>query len=242
MRKINSFLAIIISILLTQAIDPNYETNIEAIDHQLINKLLQNKGRSQYAKLLQREEIQPLLKLYEKNNFTKPKIDERPKLFDKEKIDILIRRSDGENIQPRIPDYTRFKPSNPFTSYQRGTIGEIDARYQSYEPRYSVEPFEEPRFVDPRVHRYRGYQSFRSPRKIPRGRELYQDVFAPSGREAFQETGNGPWKNSWRSRGPRVIFPSDLVSFRDPEQDLVLGEQNLQDLGDSEKDFERGMF
>lgn len=365
MKNINSFLAIVLSILLAQAVDPPYQTNLEETllsDHQLINRLLQSNGRSQYARLLQREEIQPLLKLYATNNFTKPENikEEQPDVFeDQEKIDLLLRRSDFEdtttqkeviliqspqfedrqtsffptnanrkdgmtanhdqtNFGSTRNDFTRLLPSKEFekstTNYDRrnddrravvdfkpsvllsvedsqetfdistkryefasspeqpiniprqNAIGEIDARFQTYEPttteslktpfypnfdRFSPEPprfeplSEDPRYVDPRFHRFRAYPGFRSPRKLPQrdrgNRELYQESFAPSGRDAFLEHGGpGPWKGSWRSRGPRVIFPSDLVSFRDQEQDLLLGDQNLQDLQEPERDFERG--
>lgn len=451
MRKINSFfLAIILSILLTQAVDPPYQPIGDIFtDHQLINRLLQSNGRSQYARLLQRDEIQPLLRLYEINNFTKPeKIEENPtNVFeDQEKIDKLLERSDldetttekafliveGQNIDRKTDltvktaelaqfeellkkyiqkiDEKKVEPIRKFdgvydqrgvytgsnnydqtptndaskdsfgdkrlavtyeqttssydldstfeehrkdyrlndgrsnddifkkfnskleenNSYQynhgttpsydqinKKTTKEFDNKFEESRRNYRRYDFEEkstivfpeenrnyestfkpsallsledsrenydettkkydftptlettqrqseryqydqttepyknpfyfdrfegryenfdPRFEDPRYHRFR-YQNFRSPRR-PRGREL---DFPPSGRE--WEHGISPWKGSWRARGPRVIFPSDLVSFRDQqEQDFLVGDQSLQDLQQPETEFDRGKF
>lgn len=325
MRRIQSFLiSIVMSILLTQAVDPPYQDKTQRItEHQLINRLLQSNGRSQYARLLQREEIQPLLKLYDSNNnFSRPQVlEEHPDIIqDQGKIDKLLRRNDNtytfdeedkqlhthvtellkryNNNKRIINNYKNspapsatlagepqqqneqkhpevFKPSTllsieqnkkkydfnpdvPLGPIARQTApGEYDARFQPYEPdqfypqSYGFAP-EQPRFdpfgenfADPRYHRFR--YGFRSPRKLPQrergNRELFQAEFGPSGRDAYYEHGISPWKGSWRARGPRVIFPTDLVSFREQQEpDFLAGDQSLQELQEPEREPDRGEF
>lgn len=258
MRKIHSFLmSIVMSILLTQAVDPPKDEGLT--EHQLINRLLQSNGRSQYARLLQREEIQPLLKLYEKSNFTKPSIpEEEPDIFENQgKIDKLLERSDDpqndqqiqRDVEELLRKYTRrtdFKPSallsieDSTKKYDYPPTRPDPFNFQPYDPQYFSPVLEpnryDPFYEDPRYHRFRGF--YRSPRKLP------QRDFGPSGREAYFERGISPWKGSWRpERGPRVIFPTDLVSFRDQQEpDFLLGDQSLQELQEPEKEPDRGKY
>lgn len=71
-----------------------------------------------------------------------------------------------------------------------------------------------------------GALSFRNPRTRQRG---HRDVFKDGRESRFEQS------ISWNAaRRPRVIFPSDLVAFREPgqdnEPDYLAGDSNLQDL------------
>lgn len=166
-----------------------------------------------------------------------------------------------------LSDVRRFKPSEkedfesrfsfePSTAssdvYPSSTVpyyGGYDLNaYAVYPEPSSRVRFETSAYDDSRLayHRFRTYpkQAYRGTRKIPtrdRGnRDLYSDVYPPSSRDPYYES---PWKSPWRSRGPRVIFPSDLVTFRDQNQqepDFLAGDGNLQDLQQDTDSRDRG--
>lgn len=76
---------------------------------------------------------------------------------------------------------------------------------------------------------------FRLPRRL-----RYPENFPPTAREPYWQT---PWASS---RRPRVIFPSDLVAFREPngnqeEPDWLAGDNNLQDIQEQDT-RDRGNF
>lgn len=59
-------------------------------------------------------------------------------------------------------------------------------------------------------------------------RQRYRDLYESNEKEA-----QVPWRGLVYSRRPRVIFPSDLVAFREQnqdDQDYLAGDSNLQDL------------
>ncbi|KYB26530.1 serine protease P83 [Tribolium castaneum] len=65
--------------------------------------------------------------------------------------------------------------------------------------------------------------------RLPRRLRGFPENFPPTAREPYWQT---PWASS---RRPRVIFPSDLVAFREPngnqeEPDWLAGDNNLQDI------------
>ncbi|RZB40215.1 uncharacterized protein BDFB_003781 [Asbolus verrucosus] len=65
--------------------------------------------------------------------------------------------------------------------------------------------------------------------RLPRRQRGYPEGFPPTARDPY-------WQGSWASaRRPRVIFPSDLVAFREPngnqeDSDWLAGDNNLQDI------------
>lgn len=138
--------------------------------------------------------------------------------------------SSSSELYPNYYDNSRLYPPQENLPARQVRFEQPSAGYPE-DPRYSY-------------HRFRPYpkqpQSYRGARKIPsreRGhRELIGDApsgYSQSGREPyFDQT----WKNPWRSRGPRVIFPSDLVTFRDQNQepDFLAGDANLQDLQETD--------
>lgn len=119
----------------------------------------------------------------------------------------------------------RFRPEyEPSASSGDGfdPTGEEPRSVFSRPPRLSLPPNEVPGFRMPR--RFRGYPSF-------------SDGF-PTGRDQFFDPAR--YQSGWSgSRRPRVIFPTDLVAFRDPvqtqeESDWLQGDNSLQDLQDTD--------
>ncbi|KAJ8955767.1 hypothetical protein NQ318_008641, partial [Aromia moschata] len=77
---------------------------------------------------------------------------------------------------------------------------------------------------------------FRLPRRF-RGHREHAEGFQPTARDPYHDP-SARYQTAWSSRRPRVIFPTDLVSFRDPlqnqnqeqEADWLAGDNNLQDI------------
>lgn len=78
---------------------------------------------------------------------------------------------------------------------------------------------------------------FRIPRRFRGFRDPYSEGFQPTAREPHFDP-SARFHSSWPSRRPRVIFPTDLVAFRDPvqngnqdkEPEWLAGDNNLQDI------------
>lgn len=86
---------------------------------------------------------------------------------------------------------------------------------------------------------------FRVPRRL-RGYRA-EDSYPQASRDAYYDQPPSRWNGAWiTSRRPRVIFPSDLVTFRDQnaatqdEPDWLAGDNNLQDIQESESVKDRG--
>lgn len=152
-----------------------------------------------------------------------------------------------------LSDVRRFKPSEKEDfesrfSFEPSTVpyyGGYDLNaYGVYPEPSSRVRFETSAYDDSRLayHRFRTFpkQAYRETRKIPTRDRGNRDVYPPSSRDPYFETS---WKSPWRSRGPRVIFPSDLVTFRDQNQqepDFLAGDGNLQDLQQDTDSRDRG--
>ncbi|XP_023311514.1 uncharacterized protein LOC108913614 [Anoplophora glabripennis] len=78
---------------------------------------------------------------------------------------------------------------------------------------------------------------FRIPRRFRGFRDPYSEGFQPTAREPYFDP-SSRFHSSWPSRRPRVIFPTDLVAFRDPvqngnqdqEPEWLAGDNSLQDI------------
>lgn len=139
----------------------------------------------------------------------------------------------------RKQSYDNFRPSQPYP------LENTDQRYRKpiryggerfrpeYEPTFfstegqdfhveQADTKEEVRFVRPN----REYPGYRPPRRL----------------RGFPDGNQG---SPWNGRRPRVIFPSDLVAFREPngneEPDWLAGESNLQDIQEQDTN-DRGNF
>lgn len=80
---------------------------------------------------------------------------------------------------------------------------------------------------------------YRLPRRLRGFREILPEILQSTGREQYFEPKpqKQPWQGSWGGRRPRVIFPSDLVAFREPTQDepdWLATDSNLQDLQETD--------
>lgn len=113
-------------------------------------------------------------------------------------------------------------------------------RPETYEsPASSKE--EERRSTYPRLNRLNfppnEVSGFRIPRRFRGFRDPYSEGYQPTAREPYFDP-SARFHTSWPSRRPRVIFPTDLVAFRDPlqngnqdkEPDWLAGDNSLQDL------------
>ncbi|KAL1497548.1 hypothetical protein ABEB36_008489 [Hypothenemus hampei] len=143
-----------------------------------------------------------------------------------------------EGYYPLVPRDSPRKPIFPLMRYRPSYESNSEISSEGYEPtgKTSTVPFLPP---------------YRYPRRL---RGFYDS--APS--SGFQPIKNEPhfdpsarYQTAWTgtsSRRPRVIFPNDLVQFRDPinsnsgpgeETDWLTGDNNLQDLeGDDDRDRE----
>ncbi|KAJ3649177.1 hypothetical protein Zmor_020932 [Zophobas morio] len=271
--------------------------NEELRNHDAINRFLQRERKTEYEKLLEKDFIRPLLRLYEQHIHREPdyitgnssglerisKEDyvENFKILSKDEIDLLIhgdetyqrnhdqqveqtinRRDDtversrdehiGEILPPSLPNSHRFGPvrrfyyqpairsrksydEQPFKPIRKPITFPGDRFRSEYEPSgFSSEGFEpEHPYSDERSLFNRPSRpglppnevsGFRLPRRL-----RHPEGFPPTAREPFWQA---PWASS---RRPRVIFPSDLVSFREPsgnqeEPDWLAGDNNLQDI------------
>ncbi|KAJ8966336.1 hypothetical protein NQ314_003604 [Rhamnusium bicolor] len=89
---------------------------------------------------------------------------------------------------------------------------------------------------------------FRLPRRFRGYRDPYSEGFQPTAREPYFDS-SARFQTAWSSRRPRVIFPTDLVAFRDsvknqnPDQepDWLAGDNSLQDLQEQDG-RDRGNF
>ncbi|CAH0551889.1 unnamed protein product [Brassicogethes aeneus] len=128
-------------------------------------------------------------------------------------------------------EYEPSSPSGGDANFRLDPTASGDDPRSSYSrpPRLTLPPNEIPGYKVPR--RFRGYQTF--PDNFPTGREQFFDP-------ARYQAG---WTSS---RRPRVIFPTDLVAFRDPvqnnaeETDWLQGDNNLQDIQQDGDSRERG--
>lgn len=167
------------------------------------------------------------------------------------KIDLLPEESSARYHSTTIKDDSRSDVGGEVRFYDASSSSELYPNYYDntrlYPPHENL-PSRQVRFEpssgyseDTRYsyHRFRPYpkqlQSYRGARKIPSRERGHRELLgeAPSGREPYFDQA---WKNPWRSRGPRVIFPSDLVTFRDQNQepDFLAGDANLQDIQETD--------
>ena len=284
--------------------------NEELRNHDAINRFLQRERKTEYEKLLEKDFIRPLLRLYEQHIHREPdyitgnssglerisKEDyvENFKILSKDEIDLLIhggetyqrnhdqqveqtinRRDDtversrdehiGEILPPSLPNSHRFGPvrrfyyqpairsrksydEQPFKPIRKPITFPGDRFRPEYEPSgFSSEGFEpEHPYSDERSLFNRPSRpglppnevsGFRLPRRL-----RHPEGFPPTAREPFWQA---PWASS---RRPRVIFPSDLVSFREPsgnqeEPDWLAGDNNLQDIQEQDtRDRGKALF
>lgn len=82
---------------------------------------------------------------------------------------------------------------------------------------------------------------YRAPRKLRGFRETFQEIVPNIGRDQyFDSVPKPPYQPaSWGARRPRVIFPTDLVAFKEPNQeepDWLTAESSLQDIQEQEQD------
>lgn len=87
---------------------------------------------------------------------------------------------------------------------------------------------------------------YRLPRRLRGFREILPEILQSTGRDQYFETKpqKQSWQGAWGARRPRVIFPSDLVAFREPAQDepdWLASDSNLQDLQETDT-RDRGSF
>ncbi|XP_017772422.1 PREDICTED: proclotting enzyme [Nicrophorus vespilloides] len=236
-----------------------------ATNYAAINTFLQREGKSDYEKLLEKEFVRPLLKLYEMNetSIQKPirRDDTVSEVNDNEHIGEILPPNFEPNTEkihlpsPRFVfrarksfDYSDegFRPS---TGYSQESLDSPRYRkpisfpgdrfrpeyepvdYSEYEAQASSENYQRgPRFNFP-PSEVLGY-------RMPRRQRGFRDVFFQGAREPQYFDQSTPWESPWAStvnRRPRVIFPSDLVAFRDTtstqkEPDFLAGDSALQDL------------
>lgn len=132
---------------------------------------------------------------------------------------------DLEEFRYRKPIKFSFHPEFDPTLYDATTEDTGSYRHNFYETEESRKHFaRHTRFTFPVNDNYR----------FPKRQRGYRDLFT-DGREArYENSGPPQWSTPWSgSRRPRVIFPSDLVAFREPNQeepDYLAGDSNLQDI------------
>lgn len=89
---------------------------------------------------------------------------------------------------------------------------------------------------------------YRTPRRLRGFRDAYQEVAPNIGRDQYYDPGPKQQYQplGWGARRPRVIFPTDLVAFKEPNQeepDWLAADASLQDIQEQEQDSrDRGNF
>lgn len=167
-----------------------------------------------------------------------------------------IRRHDNfETTDPAFRRAVASEPSPPVQSIRRDDTSEtIDTDHgkenigEILPPNYDPDLHKTPRqlfirasrraFHLPVERRYRAPVRFQDER--PSEDDLYH--YGPSRprrlRGFREEAGREqPWQGGWSVRRPRVIFPSDLVAFREPqpeEPDWLAADGSLQDLQEAD--------
>lgn len=265
----------------------------ESTSAEVINKFLRHKGKTDYEKLLEKDLVKPLLKLYQRgtpstNVSQIAKISKEDRVEDlqaltKDDLDLLLRNQHLYQQPPENPHQTR-RDDNFATTTDQEHIGEIlpnnyeeptqkfttatrrndyltrqpnyrkiydldDFRYRkpikfSFHPEFDPTSYDAANYYEPEESRknFARHARFTFPTndnyRFPKRQRGYRDLFS-DGREARFENGGPPqWSSPWTgSRRPRVIFPSDLVSFREPNQeepDFLAGDSNLQDIQQSD--------
>lgn len=155
-------------------------------------------------------------------------------------------------------DYNEQGPEFELSGFEDPT----NYRQFDYEPQAS-ENFAQPIRVQP--NRFLASEAGPASYRIPRRQRGYREMFfqSPIYREPFFESHFPSWEGQVGNRRPRVIFPTDLVAFRDTanlvpnpsglsgpsgpsgvdkEPDLLSGDGNLQDIQQQSDNRERGQF
>ncbi|KAF5274819.1 hypothetical protein FQR65_LT00402 [Abscondita terminalis] len=231
--------------LLQDYISQNTEIESEST-HQAINDFLSRQGKTKYEKLLEKDFVQPLIKLY---NITGTNFANRIS-----KEDVVENHSKDAIYYKDLDQYGARRTDEFLVNNDEEHIGEI------LPPNYKQpSQFQRKSYDFTRYGRFRteydqqvnfpsddgtGYTSedlrFRSNVKRPDGLESTFESFTrtfPRRQRGYRDSGT-QWVNAWaNSRKPRVIFPSDLVAFRDQTQDdtdYLGGDLNLQDIQQGE--------
>lgn len=259
----------------------------ESARYHAINRFLQREGKSQYERLLEKDFVRPLLKLYQNQRISESPVelksissDDLELLMNQESVFTTklpqIRRDDNfetvdvdhgkENIGEILPlDYNanvhkishkqflqlpsrrnyreephyrkpiRFQDDRYRPEYEPTSLSSDG--YDSYPAALEERPILRPTKVNlPPSEVPAGY---RLPRRLRGFREILPEILQSTGREQYFEPKpqKQPWQGSWGARRPRVIFPSDLVAFREPQQDepdWLAPDSNLQDLQETD--------
>lgn len=198
--------------------------------------------------------------IFENNNNKDEHIGEiLPNEYNNDNTQIYSRRNDyfRTPLRLRVQNYRKlydyddsFKPSSPAyllpDSFRKAKYSGFDASSEGYETtgddptyRYSYR-YPDNHETDETSKNYARQVKFNFPSndntvyRVPRRQRGYRDLFNDGRESRFEQQGTHQYQPTWNSaRRPRVIFPSDLVAFREPNQeepDYLAGDTNLQDI------------